>query len=258
MPTPFYHLLLAESLQQNPGLPQYLRSFLAAHYPAYLLGHVAPDVQVVSGQKRTATHFYPLPVRPGETPPWQRIFELYPELAEIPLIPGDRHAFLAGYLCHLQADWYWAKEIFEPYFGIEATWQSFRERLYLHNVLRAYLDYQVLQSLDGKAGDWLERATPEGWLPFVSDDHLKAWRDLIGNQLHPGAAIQTVEVFAARQGISSQDFYHLLESEQEMDRQIFSVLPRAALQSYFQRLLAEHLNLLETCLQCNQGDFDEG
>ncbi|MFQ5410084.1 MAG: hypothetical protein ACE5FI_16875, partial [Anaerolineales bacterium] len=62
MPTPFYHLALAEALLADDKLPTDTRQLLAAQRPAFLFGHTAPDVQTVSGQLREATHFFSIPL----------------------------------------------------------------------------------------------------------------------------------------------------------------------------------------------------
>jgi hypothetical protein len=59
---------------------------------------------------------------------------------------------------------------------------------------------------------------------------------------------QTVEVFATRQGISPASFYQLLESEERMDEEVFSRLPRQTLLGYRARLIEMNVNLLTTFL----------
>lgn len=245
MPTPFYHLNVAEDLLRQPGLSPATCNFLQSNYSAFLLGNTAPDVQTVSGQDRQATHFFNLPIQPWAQPAWERLLSLYPFLAQPARLPTPQAAFLAGYLCHLQADWLWVVEIYSPVFGPTVAWQTFSHRLYLHNVLRAYLDLQILAHLPANIGMGLERAYPQRWLPFVEDRYLCQWRDSLGRQLRPGSAVQTVEVFAARQGISPDTFYSLLGSEERLEREIFTHLPRQTLQAYRQRLFAENVRLLD-------------
>jgi hypothetical protein len=244
VPTPFYHLSVAEDLLQRPDLPSGVRNFLNRYRPEFLFGNTAPDVQTISGQPRPATHFFDVPILPGSSTAWDSILASHPQLSEIGLLNESQAAFLAGYLCHLQADWMWVQGIFVPIFGPWSTWRTLEQRLYLHNVLRAYLDRQILSGLQSQIDGELEAAHPFHWLPFVEDLHLFEWRNLLAQQLHPGAAIQTVEVFAARQGIDPKTFYHLLESEDRMDREIFSKLPREELDLYRQRLMDENVRLL--------------
>jgi hypothetical protein len=248
VPTPFYHLSVAEDLLQRPDLPSGVRDFLNHYRPEFLFGNTAPDVQTISGQPRPATHFFDVPILPGSSTAWDSILAAHPQLAETVLLNESQAAFLAGYLCHLQADWMWVLDIFVPIFGLWSTWRTLEQRLYLHNVLRAYLDRQILGELQSQIDGELDAARPFHWLPFVEDLHLFEWRNLLARQLHPGAAVQTVEVFAARQGIDPQAFYHLLESEDRLDREIFSKLPRQELDLYRQRLIDENVRLLSRYL----------
>ena len=242
MPTPFYHLSLAEEILAHPELPAGMRLFLSEHRSEFLFGNTAPDVQVVSGQPRASTHFFDLPLQPDERPAWEKFLASNPRLANLGELPAAQAAFVAGYLCHLQADIFWIKEIFIPVFGRRSQWESFPKRLYLHNVLRAYLDRKILPELSNGAG--ISGVNPDRWLPFVQDIHLISWRDFLTSQLHPGARIQTVEVFAARQGISPDAYYALLCSEERLDEEIFTHLPRQALDDYRQEIIRENLSLL--------------
>ena len=213
-----------------------------------MLGNTAPDVQTISGQERQVTHFFDLPILSGMQTAWHRMLALYPYLARPAGLSPAHAAFLAGYLCHLQADWLWVVEIFSPVFGPACSWDTFHKRLYLHNVLRAHLDQQILNTLDVSAGEYLSRVNPTGWLPFVEDGFLGQWRDWLAQQLHPGSKVQTVEVFAARQGVSPEEYYQLLNSEEKLDAEIFARLPRQNLDTYRSRLVKENLRLLQTYL----------
>ncbi len=244
MPTPFYHLSLAEELLQLPDIPVYVCIRLQNHWPDFLLGNTAADVQTISGQSRRTTHFFDLPLRNKDMLPWLKMRTVYPELSELKSLPERKSVFLLGYYCHLQADWLWVKNIFVPVFGLNARWKTLHHRLYLHNVLRAYLDFQLLPGLPANIGEQLSLAQPSKWLPFVDDLHLFTWRDFLVKQLAPGALVQTVEVFAARQGISPKKYYSLLESEESLDQEIFAHLPRQAIGQYRQQVLSENLALL--------------
>jgi hypothetical protein len=248
VPTPFFHLSIAQDLLQCPALSGRALAFLESHRCAFLLGNTAPDVQVVSGQSRTATHFFDLPIRSGDPQPWEQLLALYPALGQPGRLEAAQAAFLAGYLCHLRADWDWVREIFIPIFGPACAWGNFRQRLYYHNVLRAYLDQRLLPSLQDGLDGCLGAVEPAGWLPFVADRHLRAWRDLLAPQFHPGAAAQTVEVFAARQGIPSAEYYALLNSEARLQTEIFSHLPYQEIIVYRQHLLLESARLVESYL----------
>jgi hypothetical protein len=225
-----------------------MRRLLKEQRGAFLFGNTAPDVQVISGQLRLETHFFDFPLSSWPRAPWERCLLAYPSLAQPRRLPAEQAAFICGYLCHLQADWYWAKDIFVPVFGLHSAWGTFTQRLYLHNVLRAYLDRQIVPTLTNGLVFALTEVTPGGWLPFVDDAHLLRWRDLLATQLRPGASVQTVDVFAARQGVSPQEFYRLLDSEEDMEREVFSHIPRYHLERYRCRLVEENLHLIEAYL----------
>jgi len=248
VPTPFYHLNLAEDLLHHPGLTEEIRKFLHNTRGAFLFGNTAPDVQVVSGQPRQQTHYFNLPIQAGDPPAWELILADHPHLADAGRLTKLQAAFMAGYLCHLQADWLWVKGIFAPVFGPRCSWSTFRERLYLHNVLRAYLDIRILPMLKPGMDICLSRAEPNEWLPFVEDRYLREWRDLLFPQLQPGAATQTIEVFSSRQGRSAPEFHALLESEERMQQEVFEHLPLQQVHLYHHRVLEANVSLLSAYL----------
>jgi len=244
VPTPFYHLCLAQELLKYPSLPQNIQYFLQGAPGEFLFGSTAPDVQVISGQLRQATHFFNIPILAGDPLAWEKLLADYPSLRFAEKLPAAQTAFVAGYLCHLQADWRWITDIFAPVFGPGCLWGTFQERLYYHNVLRAYLDQDVLPGLAEDMAGCLGQVTPHDWLPFVRDDHLAAWRDYLAPQLRSGAASQTVEVFSARQGISAPEYHALLGSQERMQREIFTHLPLEQVQRYRQAVLDDNSHLL--------------
>jgi hypothetical protein len=248
MPTPFYHLSIAEEILASERLAPQVGEFLRGQRGAFLVGSVAPDVQVISGQSRRSTHFFDLPIKNMHLEPKDHMLRSYPGLAVALNLPHAQAAFIAGYLCHLQADWLWVRNIFVPVFGLRGTWGTFQQRLYTHNVLRAYVDRQIIPGLNHNIETQLRQASPHGWLPFVTDGDLSRWRDYLAGQLQPGGKIDTVEVFAERQGMSPEDYYGLIGSEEAMQREVFSHLPRNSLDEYRLGLLAESLKVLENYL----------
>lgn len=256
MPTPFYHLSLAKVLLEHPALPEDMRAFLQKERAAFLFGNTAPDVQTISRQRREDTHFFEVPPNPDELPPWLLILKHHKELSISELLPSAQAAFLAGYLCHIQADLLWVNAIFLPVFARQRSWATFSRRLYLHNVLRSYLDHDIMPSLSNGITQSLKQAEPMGWLPFVHDSYLYHWRNYLTEQLEPGAAIKTVEVFAARQGIPVDEYYHLLASEKRMEEEIFSHLPGGLLESYRQHLIDENLWLIQNYLEPGECQAD--
>jgi hypothetical protein len=244
MPTPFYHMSVAEELRRSPELVDEVRYLLGKGWGAFLLGNTAPDVHVTSGQSRQATHFFTLPLERENPPPWDLLFVEYPSLLPNNHLRRDQKAFLAGYLCHLQADWLWVADIFITTFGPQCTWSDFNQRLYLHNALRAYLDQRVLPHLSSDTSKILGHTKPDHWIPFIEDLHLIAWRDYLSEQLAPEGIARTVEVFAIRQGIPIEHFHRLISSETQMEQEIFVHLPKWRLKKYHKKLMSMNIKLL--------------
>jgi hypothetical protein len=243
MPTPFTHLLAANALLHMQALPWVARQALAAHLPAFLLGNIAPDVQTVSGQTREATHFFTIPF--GDAPPAQVVlFQHHALLARAENLPPAHAAFIAGYLAHLVFDQLWITEILNPAFGPAQTWATFRERLYFHNALRAYVDAADLAQISAPTGEALALAQPEAWLPFVTDAHLIQWRDWVAHQLLPGATSRTVEVFAGRMNADPEAFAALVNSPEAMQAHVFAHLSLDDLDRYRTLALAQSAELL--------------
>ncbi|HIE38026.1 MAG TPA: hypothetical protein EYP77_02975 [Anaerolineae bacterium] len=246
MPTPVNHLIMAQETIESGWLTPSAQHLLEAERGPFLLGHTAPDVQTVSGRPRHETHFYTIP--PGDDAPAHRaLLAAYPELGRRDRLTPSRAAFLAGYLAHLLVDEKWWREIFHPFFGPQAGWATWEERLFLHNVLRTWLDRQDQARLDGGEAETLRGVEPQGWLPFVRDEDLQAWRDLLVEQLRPGRAIRTAEVFAARMHLPTEAVERALESPEQMAR-IFRHVPPARLGTYRADALRHSAELLNEYL----------
>lgn len=246
MPTPFYHLSIADQLLEGETLPENLRAFLQEQRGAFYLGKTAPDVQTLSGQSRPETHFYKVPLV-DRTPPWERMFDRHPQLGQSGELSAPQAAFMAGYICHLQADIIWITDLFAPYF-LPLFTRGRRQLGYLHNVLRSWLDEQIVPNLAGDVSVRLENVQPNGWLPFVRSRYLLDWRSYIAGQLAPGAKIQTVDVFAARAKMPVEAFLELMHSDARMEAEVFSVLPQEVLVEYRQKLIDANVELLQAYL----------
>jgi hypothetical protein len=229
MPTPITHLAQAGEILRRDDLPTATRRLLIQQRGPFLLGHTAPDVQTVSRQPRDETHFYAIP-RVSDRPAYETLFAAYPTLARAEALPPAQAAFIAGYIAHLLLDELWLDDIFLRYF--RGGWGTRRERAFLHNVLRTWMDARDQQRLNSGVVTALQKAEPQGWLPFVSDEHLRAWRDWLIEQLGPGRSLQTAQVFAQRMGVPEAEMEAVLRSPQQMEERVFSRVPRAALQSF--------------------------
>jgi hypothetical protein len=242
MPTPIQHLALAEDVLRGRDLPVAVNALLNAQRGPFLLGHTAPDVQTVSGQTREETHFYAIP-RATERPAHETLFAAHPTLAHAEALPLAQAAFIAGYIAHLLLDELWLDDVFLRYVAGQ-EWGTRRERSLLHNVLRTWMDRQDLQRLNGSVPAALRQAEPCAWLPFVSDEHLCAWRDWLVEQLGPGREVQTAEVFARRMDVPVAEMEIILRSSQRMEEHVFSHIPRAALQNFHDAGYARSVDLI--------------
>lgn len=239
MPTPFYHLRLAQELLADPHCPQLLHQYSGEFY----LGNIAPDAQNISGQTRESTHFFEVPLR-DKTPAWEVMFAQYPSIADVTQLPLAHAAFLAGYICHLAVDQRWIISIFDPIFGEESEWQTKSERFFIHNVLRIHLDdldHPILTS--NSVGASLQKAQPQAWLPFLSDIALVQWRNFVAKQL-TGNSTQTIEVFAKRMKRPMSDFESLLQSADSMERQVFNRVPHSLLTQFRDEAWQESCTLI--------------
>lgn len=246
MPTPVNHLVMAQEIRKDERLTGSVRRALEVDWGPFLLGNAAPDAQTVSHQPRRETHFYDIPPS-DETTAHRAFLAAHPELARPEALAPDHAAFIAGYLAHLVADEAWWRQVFNPCFGIDAEWGEWRERIFLHNVLRTHLDRVDQSRLNGSVVGALEQAEPHHWLPFVTDDVLVSWRDLIVAQLLPGEHVRTAEVFAERMHVSPAQVEEALDSPDQMAR-IFGHASRADLARYRSGVLRRSVELINAYL----------
>lgn len=242
MPTPFMHLALAEKVLSGGDLPSAVRDLLIQQRGPFLLGHTGPDVQTVSGQSRDETHFYALP-RTSDRPAHEALFAAYPALARVEALPLAQVAFIAGYIAHLLLDELWLDDIFLCYFW--KGWGTRRERVFSHNALRIWMDRRDQQQLNSRVIAALREAEPQGWLSFVGDGDLRAWRDWLVEQLCPGRSVETVRVFAHRMGVPEAELEAVLASPRQMEERVFSHIPPAALASFRETGYARSILLID-------------
>ncbi|MBK8985036.1 MAG: hypothetical protein IPM39_02985 [Chloroflexi bacterium] len=257
MPTPFMHLHLAEQIRSAAetrfGRDGRLATLLAQSWPAFYLGSVAADCQDLAGIPRTATHFYNVPPEP-DNQAYPRMLAAYPELTDLAHMPPDQAVFVAAYSFHLIVDLVWFREILLPYFVHAINWRAGHEQRHLvHNIVLTYLDKQAYEALPPTAVATLAAATPDHWLPFVNDEALVAWQNLLVAQLQPGAMPQTVNIYARRLHMSPVEFANSLQDPTWMADHVFNVVPIAEIQARLDTavltgldMLAHYLNGMDT------------
>lgn len=231
MPTPFMHLDFAERLRAHAALSPAVHDRLEAELPAFYLGNIAADYQIICDIPRETTHFYTLPPEP-DCRAHETMLARYPELAVAGRLPVDQAVFIAGYCFHLIQDLVWYRRVLEPFFLLSAGWPwEPRVRFVAHNSLLTYLDQCAHQRLPEHAGAKLSRSASHGWLPFADDGQIHQWRDLIGRQLLPDSATETIAIFSSRLRMSAAEFAGNLNDAQWMNEQVFARAPLAQVES---------------------------
>ncbi len=219
------HLQAAECIRGHEQLSTPIARLIDRELPAFYLGNVAADFQTIADVPREATHFYPLPPA-RDTIAHRRMLELNPELADAAALPPAQAVFVAAYRAHLLLDqlWYW--RVLIPYFVEAGGWGAdHRRRFLVHNTLLTYLDQEALQTLPPTSGATLAAARPDNWLPFAGDGDLIRWRDMLAAQLRPGAAIQTIAIYAERLRLRPEAFAANLADPEWMRAEVFSKAP---------------------------------
>ena len=244
MPTPFYHIVLAEEIIDDMRLRQFVRNLLSNELSSFLFGSVAPDVQSISNYTREATHFFSID-NVKKNVAYQEMLAEHKNLSDGRRLSSQRAAFVAGYLAHLLLDQAWIMEVFNPVFSKTANWGEFRERLFLHNVLRTFLDQQDYNRLSSDINKKFSSTMFSArWLPFVENTHFKRWHKFLSEQLADGSSPRTIEVFAARMGRQPEDFEEILLSNDLMEERIFSRISRTSLEKFRQRVLDNSIVLI--------------
>lgn len=196
MPTPFTHLRIAQDLLLDERLPPQYRELLAHQLPAFQLGGIVADARVASGVGREVTHFYAYG-KPITERPWRLMLRAHPRLTDA---RDEAHlVFLAGYVAHLAADESWALKMVRPQFW-EREWPGVERRdkfLALHLILTV-MDERDEAALAPWQAESLGRCEPAAWLPFMSDEVLRGWRDLVARQIAPGGESETLAIFGRR------------------------------------------------------------
>ena len=237
------HLRIAEKMCASTALSQEVRRLLAGAWPAFYLGNVAPDFQVTAGLPRASTHFYEIPPDLSQ-PPYEVMWQQYPELAEASNLPLNQAVFVAGYAAHLLLDIVWLRDILYPYFFETQLWNGHNEGRVVHFILLTYLDRMAADSLPPDAGETLSAARNEQWLPFGKDAELSNWRDMLADQLQPGREIETIPIYAERVGLTADEFGRRLEDPEWMETHLLQKIPVDEVQRIIDGSVADSVALI--------------
>lgn len=238
------HLRIAELIRKQAGDKGRLSSLLSASWPAFYLGSVAADCQKIAGISREATHFYGLPPQP-DNQAYPRMLAEYPQLADGPALPPEQAMFVAAYSIHLMVDLIWFRDVLMPYFVNAKKWAAtFEERRMVHHIVLTYLDKLAYESLPETAVSTLSSAQPDHWLPFISDEALCQWQNLLVAQLEPAGELETINVYAGRQGITPASFSANLDSPEWMETHVFQYIPVGEIEAKLETAVTDSITLI--------------
>ncbi len=217
-------LALATGVDGRPSAAPRVAARVDAEWSAFCLGSIAPDYQAICDVPRELSHFYPLPL-PADWDAVAAMLAQTPELADAAELLDPHAVFMAAYLAHLMLDELWYRDILLPYFVQPEHLGESSRRMLLHNMTLIYLDRKALNALPPDAGSLLAAPRAAGWLPFATDDQLAAWQMMVADQLLPGAAVQTVPIFAGRMGLNADEMETWLNDADWLERELFSNVP---------------------------------
>ncbi len=226
MPTPFTHLIKAHQLLDDPRLAPSAVSLLRQELPAFLLGNIAPDAHHAahsSDIRRETTHFFHYAPRldPLAT---IKMLQDYPSLLSQQVVDPSRRVFLAGYLAHLAIDEVWATDVVHRFFHSE--WGDRRTRHFAFTALIAILDRRDFERMPSGYYDILRRAEPKQWLPFLPDNALSKWRDVVVEQIQPGGRPETLLILGRTVYSDYQDLADMVNSPQRQAAELWLHFPQ--------------------------------
>jgi hypothetical protein len=220
MPTPFTHLQITQKLLTDTSLPEATRTQIQAYLPAFQLGSIVADARVASGIGREVTHFYSYDT-PITDHPWRVMLKAHPTLQQS---QSEAHRmFIAGYVAHLATDEAWALKMVRPNFA-ERDWvevNRVHKFIALH-LLLTHMDERDETKLEQWQADTLPQCQPQQWLPFIPDDVIIGWRDLIYHQIKPDGLSKTLDIFSQRLCVEPLFLRDILDDPDTMTRWLWA------------------------------------
>ncbi|MCB9006790.1 MAG: zinc dependent phospholipase C family protein [Ardenticatenaceae bacterium] len=257
MPTPFMHLHIAEQILEAVAVIDNgrLQTTLAAEWPAFYLGSVAPDVNAISNISRKKTHFYDVPPAKDDMA-YPTMLAQYPQLAELTAMSPGQAVCVAAYSAHLLLDLIWLREVVYPFFFLPKHLGNRHQRNLTHFILLTYLDTIALNALPETAVSTLAAAQSDQWLPFIDDAILADWQAMLVAQLEPGAPVKTIEIYAGRLGISSEQFAANLQNPTWMQQEVFGKIPVQRIHQILQTAVPQSIQLISDYLLLNPSNLE--
>ena len=219
MPTPFMHLHMVEKILKHPKAKE-IRPLLNNHLPAFSFGNIAPDFQAICEVEREASHFYPIPPEKNDYEAFGRLLQAHPTLQRPNELTKDEAIFTAGYGAHLLFDLIWDHTILTPNFR-NSNWAEPLVRFLAHNIMLTYLDREARTHIPSHVAQTLSHAPISTALSFASAEQLDTWRRTIADQLQPNTPSRTVEIYAQRMRMTTEQFIDHLDDTQWMHEHVF-------------------------------------
>lgn len=249
MPTPFTHLIKAQQLMQDERLSSSAHELLDANYAAFLLGNIAPDAHHMehsSDIRRETTHFfdYAPQIDPLGT---AQMLIAHPTLRSAAVTSDAQRVFLAGYLAHLAVDELWAMDVVVRFW--HAEWGDRRTRHFAFTSLIAMLDKRDYLRMPTGYDQILRSATPNKWLPFLSDYALEQWRDVVANQIAPDGQPETLAILGRTVYSGYHDLVDMVNSPQRQEAELWHYFPQAEVEAIEQNTYEHMLRVVCDYLQ---------
>ena len=247
MPTPFMHLQVAQVMCDRSEMTNSLRDHLKSHWPAFCLGQIAADFQIICDVERSKTHFYDVPPKKDDLAAFDRMLEQFPELADSQNLTADQAVFLAGYGAHLLYDLIWFHNIVMVF--AMGDWAERMARFTAHNALLAHEDNLAYAVLVDGYGSQLLGVDAAEWLPFDEANNLEAWQKLVGEQLLPENDTQTIQIYAERMKMTTAELEANLNSDEWLQTNIFDHVSRELIDDVFEQAVVGGIQLVADYLK---------
>ncbi|PJF24598.1 MAG: hypothetical protein CUN53_17030, partial [Phototrophicales bacterium] len=148
---------------------------------------------------------------------------------------GAARAFAAGYVAHLAMDEIWWLRMMRPHFG-EREWAERSQRFLMLNIILTVMDERD-EAAARREVSALRSALPAAWCPFLPDQALIAWRDLIAAQIAPGGSSRTLEILAPRVGKTELELRRMLDDAPQLEADLWAHVPRELLRTVEEAML---------------------
>lgn len=179
MPHLVSHMTVARDVADKLQHP-----LLNADRGSYYMGSAGPDMHVLTGRKRHASHFFHLDTF-EEQDSVEAFFSANTEIRALSSLEPSTVGFVSGYLTHLLMDELWITDIYRPHFGPASPLGGDSHANILDRVLQ--YDMDIARRRDRKTMDEIREAlfasTLDVRLEFVGGEELPRWREIAADML---------------------------------------------------------------------------